>query len=346
MACVPRFSRECSRRILPALLLVLVAAGGCAAPAVSKEFPLRQLLAGQDENLQRCFLDLLRSNKAEQAFLAHLSGWPYGPLPRPFVVELVRTMPGCNGLVYVQVRPDPDEVPGSELELEGLDLRERIWFFFDSLGHLLTWSDNSAGTWLLEDVTGEGIKDLLVCRPKGLGPPGDVDFEDVWAGMFWYTVFVNCHANGTAITFGPGPEAGVYYGFTLIHLQDSSIPLVMTVEYNNPWKDTRFGTGGEREGGGLSENESCRENEESAHCYTVIRSFLRGQPRLILVVAGELRMITDPGGDLVLKKMICAGLDEKYELKYNQIKRKFEVRWPEGHADGADPAIFSAPVPE
>jgi len=328
--------RGSSRWTLLPLVLVLAAVAGCASPMARQRVALVRLLASQEENRQRWFLGLLRSNGAEDAFRAALSRWPFGP--RRYEVELVRTMPGSNGLVYVQVRPDPDRVPG--MEDPAIGEPERLWFFFDPSGNLLTWSDNLGGTWLLEDVTDDGIKDLLVSRPKGLGPP-----QEPQAGPVCYTLFPGSRPGAAGITFGRNFYAGTSDGFTLIHLCDSSIPLVMTLEDRNPCEHPleekrRPGATERATGSGLP-----GEKEQDGWFGTVVRTFKGGEPRVILVVPDYLELITNPGGGVVLRPgVISASMDKKYQLNYNFGKRKFEVEWLE-EDECWNPVDFSAQVP-
>lgn len=325
--------QESSRRMLLALALVLVAAPGCAAPASCRNRPLEKLLASHDETAaRRWFLDLLRSNGAEKAFVAAMSRLPIGP--RHYEIETVRTMPGCNGLVYVQIRPDPDEIPGLEAEFERCAPPERFWFFFDRQGNLLTWSDLNGGTWLVEDVTGEGTKDLLVSRGKGLGPPQDAEALPVC-----YTFFSTSRPGASGISFGRNFEWGISNGFTLIHLRDSSIPLVMTLEDRNPLEEKQ----GARSKDPTTEAKVSGENEHADWFGTVVRTFKGGEPRVILVVSGRLQLCTDPGGEVFLQPV---DKDKKYRLPYNFVRRRFESEWLEAGEEGVNLDVeFSANVP-
>jgi hypothetical protein len=263
------------------------------------------LLARTDQSaLRRSFLEVIRSNGIEEAFRAALLELQVGK--QDWKVETVRSVPGSNGLVYVEVRPDPEYPPDYDAEMQRMFGPDQFWFFFDASGHLLAWSD-SAGTWLLADVTGDGAKDLLVSTdsPDALGKPQQ-------PGMpAHYTLFVTSSEKPQRIPFGVGPNAGTIYGFALLRLPESSVPLVMTWEGNVPSEDD--------EKPGLD------------FPRTVIRSFKAGRPRVVLMVGDWAKLVTDPGMAPILEP---EGGDRKYRVRYNYMTRSFDLQWlDEGEKD-------------
>ena len=323
-------------RILLVLMFISVAAGGCAAPTGSRCRQWEQLLANHEQSAaRRWFLDVLRSNGVEEEFLAAMSRWPIGK--RQWDVETVRAIPGTNGLVYVQIRPDPEYMPGREAELEDWWVGpERFWFFFDRSGNLLEWSDDNAGTWLVVDVTGDGVKDLLVSGNKGLGRPQQGD------GRVYYTLFRTSTSPPKALPFGASAVEGISYGFTLIYLGDHFIPLVMTSEAEFPVEDEENLC--DDWGALMPETTHTveREKKERDEWYgTVIRSFKHGEPKVILAVPSHLTLCTSPGGEVVLQPEYE---DAGYKVQYSLLNRRFEVEWAE-----KEPRrylrMFSATVP-
>ena len=310
--------RDAPNRLGLVLVLASFATGGCQGLDRDPGRPWEQLLANHEESEARCwFLDLIRANGVEEAFQEAMSRPPVGK--RHWDVEAVRTVPGTNGLVHVQLRPDPEYVPGLETKcFEDCLWPERFWFFFDRSGNLLKWSDDSAGTWLVVDVTGDGMKDLLVSSnsPKGLEAP-----QGTGDGRAYYTLYQTSTSLPKAIPFGASAVEGVSYGFALIYLRDCRVPLVMTYEAEFPVEDG--------------------ESERDDWYGTVIRSFAHGEPRVIAAIPGRLTLCTSPGGEVVL---LPEYEDAGDKVQYSPLKRRFEVERLE-----SEPSeylrTFSATVP-
>jgi len=308
-------------RLLLALVAVSVAAGGCAAPEASRRAAWEQLLANREESAaRRWFLEVLRANGVDEGFQEAMSRPPIGK--RDWEVETLRTIPGSNGLVYVQLRPDPEYIPGAQAELEHWAGPERFWFFFDRSGQLLAWSNNLSGTWLVADVTGDGTKDLLVST----GPPKGLEGRQETLGRAYYTLFGTSAARPSRTPFGFSGQEGLTYTFTLIHLCDSSVPLVMTYEGKDPLEDDA--------------------NEPAEWTYTVIRSFKGGEPKVILVARDHLELRTGPAGSVLLQAAnVWPGDDRDCQVRYDVLKRRFSVEWLKEGEEGWNPVFFSTTVP-
>jgi len=304
-------------RLLLALVAVSVAAGGCAAPEASRRAAWEQLLAHREESAaRRWFLEVLRANGVDQGFQEDMSCPSIAK--RDWEVETLRAIPGCNGLVYVQVRPDPEYYLPVQAEFEDRAWPERFWFFFDRSGQLLAWSHNLSGTWLVADVTGDGTKDLLVST----GPPKGLEGREETLGRVYYTLFRTSAPRPSRTPFGFSGQEGLTYGCTLIHLCDSSVPLVMTYEAKDPLEDDA--------------------NEPAEWTYTVVRSFKGGEPEVILVAWGHLELRTGPAGDVLLQP---EGDERNYQVCYDVRKRRFSVEWLKEGEKGWHPVCFSTTVP-
>jgi hypothetical protein len=314
--------RTCGIAAGLALVLVCVVAGGCAGPA-SESRPLQQLLLHEDQAAaKQCFLDLLSANGLDEEFRLALN--------RPeaksadFTVEEARTMPGTNGLVYVRVRPNTE--PPEEFKVDGLIFDHWYWFFFDRSGRLLSWADNNSGFWVLEDVTGEGTKDLLVARERGMRRPSTFDNDVVTDYRIYYTLFRTSRSNPIPFLFGYSWMSNDTHGFTLINVPNSSIPLVMTYEGYYPLKDSGenlFNWAG-----------------------TVVRSFKGGTPKVILAVKDSLRLRVGPDMEVQLWSMDSWRMNPKddYHLTYDERKREFRFEGDET-GEKPNPVDFSTTVP-
>jgi len=331
--------REVFRCLWLAPAFILFTAASCHEPKMDIDQSWEHLLSVCEEDAARqWFLAIIRSNGIEEAFQAALSRPPVGR--REWEVDTVRCVPGTNGLVYVRVRPDPEYIPGQEAELKDWGFEpERFWFFFDRSGNLLKWSGNSAGTWLIIDVTGDGVKDLLVSSssPRGLEGPQGGD------GRTYYTLFQTSTSPATVVPFGASAIEGVTYECTPIYLPRHSTPLVMTYEEGMPVANWATGRGN---WGSLmpSPPASPKSNQDKQGEWygTVIRSFNRGEPRTILAVPDRLTLCTSPGGEVMLEPE-CE--DAGYIVRYSPLKRRFELEWAEKQPR-AHLRAFSATVPE
>ncbi|MCX5675402.1 MAG: hypothetical protein NTX87_10390 [Planctomycetota bacterium] len=285
-------------------------------------------------------MDLLKANGAAEAFQAEMAGPPRSPPayagqpipPRSFRVEIVRTLPGTNGLVYVQVQQEPKWMAGAEPP-RGEDWPDYYWFFFDRSGRLLAWSNLIGPYWVIADVTGEGAKNLLTSRARP-GTSPDVPCET------YFTLFRTTDVGTDSVDFGscvsyeacPGGS-----GITLIYLPECSLPLVMTYETRYPLEDA---------GGRHAE-----------WAGTVLRSFKGGEPKVILVISHYAELCVDPRGTVQLRGTLqpyedaelAATLGEKprpYTVGYDEITRKFEFKWASEDKYWLSPVEFSAKVPQ
>jgi hypothetical protein len=315
-------TRNCGVASRLSLVLVCLVAGGCAGPA-SESRPLEQLLLHQDPAAaKQCFLDLLAANGLDEEFRLALN--------RPeaksadFTVEEARIVPGTNGLVFVRVRPDRE--PPEEGQVEGLVFDRWYWFFFDRSGRLLSWADNNSGFWVLEDVTGEGTKDLLVARERGMRRPSTFDNDVVTDYRIYYTLFRTSRSAPVPFLFGYSLMSNLTHGFTLIHLPNSSVPLVMTYEGFYPLKDSvenLFNWNG-----------------------TVVRSFKDGTPKVILAVKDNLTLYVGPDTGVELWPMTVWYTSSgcTYHLIYDERKREFQFEGKET-GEKPNPVDFSTTVP-
>jgi len=203
------------------------------------------------------------------------------------------------------------------------------------------WSDNYAGTWLALDVTGDGVKDLLVSSSSrdGLKAPQEGD------GRIYYTLYRTSTSPPTPMQFGASAVEGVSYGFTVIHLRDVHVPLVMTYELGFP-----LGTGHGQKRGCTCDTvmpKTARgthdgKNNGDAWYGTVIRHFKDGRPSVVLAVPSRLTLCTSTGGDAVLEPEYKE--DAGYEVRYSPFTRRFEVKWLEGGRK-EHRRFFSKPLP-
>ena len=324
-----------------AFALVLVSAAGCQGWSEGSREPWQLLVADHEgATAQQSFLEVLRANGVEEAFQSATSHWSGGE--RQWRVETVRVIPGLDRLVYVRVSPNSKGRKTAVREGKKEDpLPEHLWFFFDHAGNLLVWSDSYAGTWLAMDVTGDGVKDLLVSSSsrESLKAPQEGD------GRAYYTLYCTSTSPPTPILFGASAVEGVSYGFTVIHLRNVRSPLVMTYELGFPL-DAGHGQERGRKCDALMPKlpytaEDGMNNGDGWYG-SVIRSFDGGRPSVLLAVPSRLTLCTSPGGQVVLRPEYA---DEGYEVTYSPAKRGFEIRWLE---DGRKERLrfFSKSLPQ